>query len=112
MKTKLIISGLAFLAITALANGQNTGTATQTQNAKGQGIAYVDTNNNGICDNNENQGSNAARCKRAGNFNNCAQGQRPGQGQKGSCMGQGRGRNFTDANKNGICDNKEISSEK
>jgi hypothetical protein len=113
MKTKLIISVIAFLAITTLANGQNNGTASRQQNVRRQGIAYVDKNNNGICDNYENQGPGAARCRRSGNFNNGAQTQ--GQGQKGWCrgqQGQGRGRNFVDANKNGICDNNEISPEK
>ena len=114
MKTKLIISGLAFLAFTTLASGQKNGPESQPQNAKRQGIAYVDANNNGTCDNYEGSGTKTAQCRRLGNLKNCGNGQRAGQGQNGLCrgQGQGRGRNFTDANKNGICDNKEISSEK
>ena len=78
MKTKLIISGLAFLAITALASGQNNGVNTRPQNGRGQGPAYVDANKNGICDNYENRTTNASFGRRSGNFNSCGQGQRQG----------------------------------
>ena len=54
MNTKLNISGLAFLVITTLASGQNNGANSQPQNGTEKGTAYVDANNNGICDNYEN----------------------------------------------------------
>jgi hypothetical protein len=52
MKTKLLITGLAFLALTILANAQNktTGQAQQTAPPITRGT-YVDANNDGICDN-------------------------------------------------------------
>jgi len=106
MKTKLMISGLAFLSITALASGQNNGVISQPQYGKGQGAAYYDANKNGICDNYENRTSNASFGRRSGNFNTCGQGQRQGRGQKGFCQGQGRGRNYVDEDKNGICDRR------
>ena len=64
MKTKLIISGLAFLAITTLASGQNNGVNSPPQNSTGKGRAYVDANNNGICDNYENRTSNNSSGRR------------------------------------------------
>jgi len=114
MKTKLIITGLTFLAFTTLSYGQNNATTPQPQNINRQGIAYVDSNNNGVCDNYEGRGSRAFRGRRAGNFNNYGQGQRRGQGQRGwgRGQGQGRGRNFVDANKNGVCDYNEVTSVK
>ncbi|MBK7710891.1 MAG: hypothetical protein IPJ37_08045 [Bacteroidales bacterium] len=118
MKTKLIISLLAFLAITTLASGQNKGVNSRAQSGRGQGTAFVDANNNGICDNYENRVSNASPGRRSGNFDTCGQGQRQRQGQgqgkaqRGCRQGQGRGKNFVDADKNGVCDNKVIPSEK
>jgi hypothetical protein len=97
MKTKLIISGLAFLAITTMAGAQNNGAQNRQRNCSGKGIAYVDANKNSICDNYENSTPAAASDKRRGNKKYGI-----GQGQNG--MGQGRRLNFVDANKNGICD--------
>jgi hypothetical protein len=114
MKTKLIISLLAFLAITTLAIGQNKEVNSQQQNGTGKGLAYADANNNGICDNYENRASNASSCKGNGNLNCCNQSHRKGQGQgqKGCCQRQGSCRNYIDANKNGICDHNEKPAEK
>ncbi len=116
MKTKLIISGLAFLAITALANGQNMGVNSPSQNSTGKGRAYVDANNNGTCDNYENRATNNSSCRRYANFNYCGQGQgqgqRHGKGQKAWSQGQGRGKNFVDADKNGICDHNDTPAKK
>ena len=118
MKTKLIISGLAFLVMTTLSYGQNSGTTSPPQNGKGDGIAYVDANKNGICDNYENRTLNGSPCKKSGNINSSGDGQSQWRGQKGWCrcqnqaQGKGRGRYFTDANNNGVCDNYEIPSKK
>lgn len=50
MKTKLILTGLALMALTTMMNAQN---ATVSGQAKGQGkgVVYTDKNNDGKCDN-------------------------------------------------------------
>jgi hypothetical protein len=112
MKTKLIISLLAFLAITTLVSGQNNGVNSRPQNGKGQGRAYVDTNKNSTCDTYENRTSNASVGRRSENFNTCGQGQRQGHGLNGFCKGQGRGRKYVDEDKNGVCDRRDIPLKK
>jgi len=105
MKTKLFLTGLALMAVTVFANGQDP-VATQGQgngqccgrcNGSGKGAAFVDKNNDGVCDNIQNGKANATGNKGNG-IGNC-DGTGKGQGQ-----GRGKGRNFVDANKNGICD--------
>jgi hypothetical protein len=108
MKTKLIISGLAFLAITAVAGAQNNGAQNRQRNCIGKGIAYVDANKNGICDNYENSANATAPGKRRGNGKCCVM----GQGQRRMGQGEGRRANFADANKNGICDYYESPAKK
>jgi hypothetical protein len=110
MKTKLIISGLAFLAISTVAGAQNSGAPSRQKNCTGKGIAYVDTNKNGICDNYENSASTTAPRKKMGNGKRCGMGQ--GQRGMGQAQGQGRRINFVDADKNGICDYYEVPSKK
>ena len=120
MKTRFILSVVAFLSLTTLAIGQNNPSTTQQQNVAGKGIAYVDANNNSICDNYENRESNNFSGRRCGNMNGCGLGQRQRQGQgqgrgrKGGCLNQGNGsgKNYIDANKNGVCDNREIPVKK
>lgn len=105
MKTKLFLTGLALIAITAFASaqdpvaGQGQGNGRGRCNGTGKGAAFVDANNDGICDN---QGKRTANM--AGNRGN---GTCNGKGQ-----GQGKGKNFVDANKNGICDRFEAQSNK
>jgi hypothetical protein len=122
MKTKLLISGLAFMAFTTLASAQNSGvSSSQPKSSTEKASALVDTNNNGICDNFENKTPNASNCRRSG-ANCCGMGgsQMKGQGNGsgmgrnrfGMGQGKGRGRNFVDADKNGICDNFEASAKK
>jgi hypothetical protein len=110
MKTKLIISGLVFLAVTTIAGAQNNGAQTRQKNCTEKGIAYVDANKNGICDNYENSTSAATPGKRRGNVKCCGMGS--GQGQRGMGQGQGKRLNFVDADKNGICDNYEVPAKK
>jgi hypothetical protein len=123
MKTRLFISGLAFMALTTLAVAQSTGQApSKTQNSTEKGVNFVDTNNNGICDNFEN--NNTGRCAGANNCCGQGRGQMTGQGQgmrNGSGMrqnrmgmgqGKGMGKNFVDADKNGVCDNLEAAAKK
>jgi hypothetical protein len=112
MKTKLIISLLAFLAITTLVSGQNNGVNSPPQNVKGKGTTYVDANNNGICNNYENRTYGTCSCKKIENFRCCGQGHRQGRDQKGLCQGKGHGRNFVDSDKNGVCDHNDTSGKK
>ena len=130
MKTKLFITGLALMAITTLASAQNNGVSQSQQKGTGSGLAYVDANKNGICDNYKNRTSNVPGGRRNiyCRFNvqgqqgqGLGQRQRPrngigqGQGQRqgnGMGQGQGRNRNFVDADKNGVCDYYEASSKK
>jgi hypothetical protein len=96
MKVRLIVTGIALVAATTLLNAQNQGNGNG--NGRCKGVAYVDNNNNGICDNYENKPQGKALQR--------------GQG-KGKCNGtgkgrnQGKGRNFVDANNNGVCDYRE-----
>jgi hypothetical protein len=127
MKTKLFFTVLAFMAIAMMANAQDK-TTSQSQNANSpvERGTYIDTNNNGICDNNEGSGAfnrngqRMANATKPGKRRGLAAGQGrgfgPGQG-RGFGPGQGRGvapggRNFTDENKNGICDFHESSTKK
>lgn len=114
MKTKLIISGLAFLAITTVAGAQNREAPSPQRNSTAKGIAFVDSNKDGICDNYENSASTTAPQKRRGSGKYC--GIRQGQGQRGMGQVQGRGQgrrtNFVDADKNGICDYNEVPAKK
>ena len=123
MKTKLLISGLAFMALTTLAGAQNKDVSSpMPQSGTGKGINFVDTNKNGICDNYEKNAANTSNCRRSGVNNCCGLGRRQMQGQGngsgrgrnrfGMGQGKGRGRNFVDADKNGICDNFEASAKK
>lgn len=98
MKTKLFITGLALMAATALASAQQgNGRGGGKCNGTGRGSAYVDSNNNGVCDKAENGKSGKALKKGNGD---------------GKCDGTGKGKNFTDANKNGICDTYEARTKK
>jgi len=114
MKTKLFITGLALIAMTTLASAQNQGTGQGKQNATGKGMAYVDANKDGVCDNYETRTSNSASGKRNNQCNGTGQGQKRGQGKSGTRQGLGQGnqRNFVDADKNGICDNRETAAKK
>ena len=118
MKTKLLLTGLVFMAFTAFAGAQTTNTDNQQVNPNGRRGAWIDENKNGVCDNFENRqgnrgpGNGGCRYRGGrGNVNNggnwCGRG--PG---RGAGMGQGRagGRNFIDENKNGICDYFEKST--
>lgn len=118
MKTKLLITGLAFMAMTTLVSAQNTGAGQRQMNGTGKGTAFVDTNKDGVCDNFETAASNNRNGRRfvnataGGNRRGMAAGQGRGTGQgQGRGMGPGEGcgtgqggKNFVDADKNGICD--------
>ncbi len=107
MKAKIFLTGLALVVVTAFASAQNP------QSGKGNGhgscngtancTAFVDANNNGICDTYENRTPNATGKKGKGN-GTCTGN---GQGQ-----GKGKGKNFVDANNNGVCDTYEARTKK
>jgi hypothetical protein len=112
MKTKLLLTGLAIIAITSFVSaqdpvpGQGQRNGNCRYNGKGRGVAFVDANKDGICDNIGN-GSNASGQKGRGNGTCYGNGNGKGQGQ-----GKGKGRNFIDANQNGICDKFEAQTRK
>lgn len=139
MKTRLFLTAAAFLAITVIASAQ---TATPTDKpagqGKAQGTAWVDANNDGVCDNYEsgarqgrgqgNRHGNSihnGRGRANGNGQGVAagRGQRRGNGQgaaAGSGLGRGNGQGrhngqgpaFVDANKDGVCDNLASTEKK
>lgn len=103
MKVKILLTGLALVAMTMLVDAQNTnagkGCGRGPCGGAGKGTQYVDANKDGICDNIANRPGN-----------------RGGNGGNGNCNGagpgKGKGRNFTDANKNGVCDQFEARTKK
>lgn len=119
MKTKLFITTMAFMAFTAMSVAQNPASVQKSQPQQGKGMAYVDSNNNGICDNRENGTQNAQAGKRNQDCPYRGQGMGQGKGQGMGPCGQGKGigknqngPNFVDENKNGICDNSEKTEKK
>lgn len=116
MKTKLLITGLIFMAMTTLVSAQNQGAGQRQMNGKGKGTTFVDANKNGICDNYENRTANSATATGLANCQGCGRGLRQGQGQgsgqRGMRQGGGARKNFTDSNNNGICDFREAPSKK
>jgi hypothetical protein len=128
MKTKLFITGLALMALTTLSYAQEKTSAQSQQTAtpvtRG---AYVDADNNGVCDNFETNRAFNGKGRRMGNSSAVSGGQGFRKGQccglgpcrgKGPDVGQGRGpapkpgRNYVDENNNGICDYRETSVKK
>lgn len=108
MKTKLLITGLALMAATTFVSAQQgIGRGMGKCNGTGKGTAYVDKNNNGVCDNSENKITGTTVNKRKGNANVAGKCNGTGQG-----CGKGQGKNYTDANKNGICDTYEARNKK
>jgi len=109
MKLKLFISGLALLTITGLVSAQNQrngrGNGIGQCNRTGKDAAYVDNNNNGVCDNFENRTTaqkENGQGKSAGfvdgnKYRNCDNFQSRKPTRKGKR--QGRGMGFVDVNK-------------
>lgn len=117
MKTKLFLTGLALIAITTISYGQNVVTSGQ-QISLGKGVAFVDENKNGICDNFENRKDKAqassGRCgNKGGSGYGNGRGNCGGRGYgNGQGRGQGKGRNYVDKNEDGVCDNFKGSTQK
>lgn len=103
MKAQIFLTGLAIVALTTFATAQNprggNGRGNGICNGTGKGVAFVDNNKDGICDNQGTGKSGAQKGKRDGTGN--------GQGQ-----GKGKGKNFVDANQNGVCDTYEALQKK
>jgi hypothetical protein len=108
MKTKLLITGLALVAATVMVNAQQgNGKGCGKCKGKSSGTAYVDKNNDGVCDNFEKKQAGTTT-KKGNGSGNC-----DGTGKvKSKGNGQGKGKNFVDANKDGVCDNKESNTKK
>ncbi|MFZ2285957.1 MAG: hypothetical protein WAV93_03135 [Bacteroidales bacterium] len=116
MKTRLFFTAVAFVAISVIASAQTTGqTDKPAGQGKAQGAAWVDANNNGVCDNYESgarqgrgQGNSQGQALHNGRGRGNGQGMAAGRGQaRGNGQGRynGRGPAFVDANKDGVCDN-------
>jgi hypothetical protein len=92
MKAKLIISVLAFIALTTMAGAQDKEiSSSMPQRGTAKGMNFVDANKNGICDNFENNSANNANCRRYGPNNGCGLGRRQMRGMRnGSGMGRDR----------------------
>jgi len=130
MRIKLFITGFAFMALTTMLSAQNNEVTKNQQTAPVTGRAYVDANENGICDNFENGTPAGPYCRRSANFRGRGMGPGNWQGQNvrgqgfgrgqgldrgqgfGRGQGLGRGRNFVDADKNGVCDFRETPPKK
>ena len=125
MKTKLFLTGLVFFAITALASGQQEAPPVTNNNQTNRaqwGPAFVDANNDGICDNIDNPrtvrpgqgrfyyrgGRGYGNCRGyayRGRGNGFRGGYGPAQGRgMGRGMGRGQGRFYVDKDNNGVCD--------
>lgn len=102
MRTKIFISALAVILSVGVASAQEPDKkekATTTQ----QGPAFVDNDNNGICDNFE---KGTPGNPNANGKQRLLDGSGRGMGY-GMRNGRGGGRNFVDADKNGVCDHYE-----
>ena len=111
MKTKLLITALAFAAATTLASAQTQGTQQGQRDGRGNGTAFIDNNKNGVCDNYENGTPRQGMTNKKGTAS--GQGYHSGNGQgRGNCQGRGGNGNFIDENKNGICDYRETTTAK
>jgi Spy/CpxP family protein refolding chaperone len=114
MKTRLFLSAVVLTALTFAATAQtNNQTNVPAGQGRNHGAAWVDGNNDGICDNFE-KGAPAAKGRmngqRAGkgNMQHRGKGITRGSGQgRGNGQGRfnGKGPGFIDADKDGICDN-------
>ena len=103
MKATIFLSGLALVAMTAMASTQSPvgpkGKGQGNCNGTAQCAAFVDANKNGLCDTFENRTTSASKGKRNGTGTCTGNGQGQGKGQ-----GKGKGKSFVDANQNGVCD--------
>lgn len=123
MKTKLFVSVAVMMALTAIASAQTTEQpAGQSLQGGAAGTAWVDSDNDGVCDNFENgtrQGRPKGLAQGPGSRHPRHRGMMAGRGA-GRCrvvapgrgLYNGQGPAFTDANNDGVCDNLANASEK
>ena len=80
MKARIFLTGLAIVALTTFASAQNPqgGRGNGNCNGTGKGVAFVDSNKDGVCDNFGTDKSAVQKGKRDGS---------------GNCIGQGKGNN-------------------
>jgi hypothetical protein len=121
MKAQIFLAGLALVVVSSFATAQNQGSKRGSGNGTCTGkstscSAFVDANNNGICDTYESGSSASTQAggktqgKGQGNGTGTCDGtggQKRGQKQ-GNCKGVG----FVDLNQNGICDTFEALKSK
>ena len=81
MKAKIFLTGIALVAAIAISSAQNPVSKTGNGTGTAQGASFVDTNQNGTCDNFENRTASATVGKQNGK----------GAGQ-GICNGTGQGK--------------------
>jgi len=107
MKTKAIVMALSFIATFGILSAQVK--KTETSNPASKKTCYVDVNKNNVCDKSENK-TCIVDVKRLRDSCVINTGNRQCL-RDGSGRGKGKGKksNFLDANKNGICDNKEVT---
>lgn len=102
MKRKIIIAAMALF--TTLGLSAQTPQKTTTENRK---TCFVDKNNNRVCDKHEDgtctTGNGKGLQDASGRKNGKGKGKRDGSGKANG----GKGANFVDNNKNGVCDNRE-----
>ncbi len=95
MKTKLFLTGLAIIAISVFANAQESGAGQGQGKGNCQGICkgstFVDSNKDGVCDNQGKRTTNTTGNKGNGTCKGNGQGQGCGQGL-------GKGKKILDAN--------------
>ncbi len=84
MKAQIFLTGLAIMALTTFANAQNPKGGNGNCNGTGKGVAFVDSNKDGICDNQGTGKSAAQRGKKDGTGNGQGKGNKKGSGT-GSC---------------------------
>ena len=99
MKTKLILTAIAILAITTWTIAQNNGNGNMSQKGTGKCAHFVDNNKDGKCDNYENLTDSTT--SKNGRCNG-----------KGHGQGKGKCKNNVDANNNGVCDKSEAQTKK
>jgi len=104
MRTKILFSALAVVLSVGIVFAQEQDKKEKAVTTQ-QGPAFVDSDNNGICDNFEKgtPGNPNANGKQR-LFDGSGRGRGMGYGMR---FGRGGGRNFVDANKNGVCDHYE-----
>ena len=106
MKTKEILIVMALITTFGIVSAQNKKTVVTKSEVKRE--CYVDANKNNVCDKYENKTCTTCKAKSLKNGNGHGQSLRNGTSWRtGDC--KARGANYVDNNKNGVCDNREVT---